>query len=274
MSRFETDTAVTPQGDGRYTATIDRTWWIINGPNGGYIAAVVGRAMEAAVADGASADELPKRIHSLTLHYLRPPAEGEATIDVVVERRGRSVATVTARMSQGGQLLVIGIAAVASGRTSHDFDDLVPPTAPAPEDLPPMVRPAESPGVPMSAQFDMLPCLGSATSEWGPDTPPMPAVSGGWIRFTDPTPIDAVALAAISDAWFPPVFHRLPGTAMAVPTVDLTVHVRQLPADPLDWVLVRFASPQAVGGYLIEDGELWDRHGKLLAVSRQLAVLV
>ena len=273
MSRFTDDTAVTSMGDGRYEATMDTGWWIVNGPNGGYVAAVVARAIVAEVAVGAET-EPPKTLHSLTLHYLRPPAEGPVHLDVTIERRGRSVATATARMYQADRLVVVAIAAVAGARSTHEFNEIVAPHVPDPDDLPAPVRPEGAPTIPLNARYDMRPCLGSATSEWGPEAAPMPAVTGGWIRFADPTPVDAVALAALTDAWFPPVFHRMPAQPMAVPTVDLTIHVRQLPADPFDWVLVRFASPLAVGGYLIEDGELWDRHGNLLAVSRQLAVLV
>lgn len=273
MSRFLNDTAVTRTADGRYEGTMDTGWWIVNGPNGGYVAALIARAIDDEVAHGAAA-ETPKTLHSLTLHYLRAPAEGAVTIDVTVERRGRSVVTATARMSQADQLLVVAVAAVAGQRANHEFNELIAPQAPEPESLPAPVIPADAPTIPMNARYEMRPCLGSATSEWGSQTGPMPAVSGGWIRFADPTPIDEIALCALTDAWFPPVFHRMPTQPMAVPTVDLTVHIRQLPADPMDWVLARFASPLAVAGYLIEDGELWDRHGNLLAVSRQLAILV
>jgi len=38
-NRFERDTAVTPVAEGRYEARIDPGWWIVAGPNGGYIAA-------------------------------------------------------------------------------------------------------------------------------------------------------------------------------------------------------------------------------------------
>ncbi len=51
MSRFAQDAAVAPVGDGRYTARIDRGWWIQRGPNGGYLAAIVLRAILAEVAD-------------------------------------------------------------------------------------------------------------------------------------------------------------------------------------------------------------------------------
>ena len=48
VSRFSTDTAVRSMGAGCYAADIDRGWWIERGPNGGYLAAIVLRAIQAA----------------------------------------------------------------------------------------------------------------------------------------------------------------------------------------------------------------------------------
>lgn len=271
MSRFVDDTTVTPVGGGRYEGVIDTGWWIIAGPNGGYIAGLVARAIDMEAADADPAAPL-KHIRSLTLHYLRPPKEGPVSIDVTVERRGRSVVTVTARMFQGDVLVVVGVGAVAGSRTAAEFDELVAPVVPLPETIAAPEIPDDAPRIPMTARYEMRPCVGSAAFEWTDES--RPAITGGWIRFEDDTPIDAIGLVALTDAWFPPVMHRFPGEPMAVPTVDLTVHIRRLPEDPRDWVLARFTSPLAVDGYLVEDGELWDRHGNLLAVSRQLAVLV
>src|SRR4051794_11203156 len=64
-SAFELATAVTPLGDGRWAATADTDWFATTGPNGGYTAAIVLRAMAEAVDD---AERLPR---SLTLHYTR-----------------------------------------------------------------------------------------------------------------------------------------------------------------------------------------------------------
>ncbi|MDJ0787244.1 MAG: thioesterase family protein, partial [Myxococcota bacterium] len=50
-TRFDRDTAVSHLGDGRYEARLDRGWWIIRGPNGGYLAAILTRAMQARVGD-------------------------------------------------------------------------------------------------------------------------------------------------------------------------------------------------------------------------------
>jgi acyl-CoA thioesterase len=40
------------------------------------------------------------------------------------------------------------------------------------------------------------------------------------------------------------------------------------------WLLVRFRTRLAAEGYLEEDGEIWDRDGRLLAHSRQLALIL
>jgi acyl-CoA thioesterase len=61
---------------------------------------------------------------------------------------------------------------------------------------------------------------------------------------------------------------------MGVPTIDLTVHVRNPVPPGTEWVLVRFTTRALAGGFLEEDGELWHPDGTLLAQSRQLAVLL
>src|SRR6267143_2523010 len=87
---FEEATAVTGAGPGRYRAVVDDSWRVLRGPNGGYLAAVVLRALTQEVAD-------PRRSpRSLTLHYLAPPEPGPVEVTVVVERAGRSLATLSA----------------------------------------------------------------------------------------------------------------------------------------------------------------------------------
>ena len=122
---------------------------------------------------------------------------------------------------------------------------------------------------------------------WAIGAPPFSgsteALAGGWIRLAPgegsdehdaPAPVDEVTLVAMADAWLPPIFSRL-STPAAVPTVDLTVHLRgPIPPDQDDWVLVVFRSSVASDGFIEEDGELWSRDGTLLAQSRQLAVFL
>ena len=271
MSRFETDTAVTrvdgpaePGAGDRvtYEARIDPSWWIVMGPNGGYVAAIIARA----VVDAAGTAE--RRLHSLTLHYLRPPVEGPCEVTVDVERVGRGLTSATLRMTQDGRPVVVGVAALGVHRESLTFDRLERPEVPDPEHAPPPLTPTNP--IPMGQHFANLPVFGNRMG--GIDEPGV-ARTGGWMRYVDPTRVDEIALVALADAWWPPLMEVV-DQPMAVPTVDLTVHLRALPEDPTDYVLGEFVAPYAADGYTIEDGRLWSRHGTLLAESRQLAVLI
>ncbi len=264
--RFSTDTAVTPLGDGRYAARIDPGWWIERGPNGGYVAALVLRAMSTAVAD----PDRPAR--SLTVHYLRPPHEGDAEVVVTVERTGRTLTNVSARLEQDGRLLATALAAFADARPGPEFSDAPMPVVPGPDEV--AILPEPPITIPMRARYDSrfaigpLPFSGAGEAE-----------SGGWIRLTpgeaDGEVVDQHLLAAFTDAWIPAVFSKVVGR-LGVPTVDLTIHFRNpavvVPADR--FCLTRFHTRSAAEGFLEEDGEIWSPDGVLLAQSRQLAVVL
>ena len=261
-SRFAADTAVTPRGGGRYDATIDRGWWIQRGPNGGYLAAIVLRAICAEVDDP---DRAPR---SITLHYLRPPAEGPCEVEVAIERTGRGLTTASARLRQADQTCIVALVALAVVRPGPSFDDHPAPEVPAPDDVPRRDPLPGEPDIPIRHRYDTRPAIGAP-----PFTRADEAVTGGWIRTFDDDPLDPILLAAITDAWVPAVFSRLE-LPTGVPTIDLTVHVRALPRPEDRWALVRFRTTMAAEGYLEEDGEVWSQDGRLLAQSRQLAVLV
>jgi acyl-CoA thioesterase len=260
---FERATAVAPVGDGAWRATCDDAWSAGRGPNGGYLAAIVLRAMLAELDDPA------REARSVTCHYLRPPAVGEVRVEVAVERAGRSVSTLGARLSQAGELCVIAVAAFArDGDGALDYGDAAP-AAPDPDS----VRPSPPvPGVPMTGQFESRPTLGAPPFSGAGE-----ALSGGWLRFAEPQAIDAPALAMYADAWMPSPFPRLTRYAWA-PTIDLTVHFRAPAATaavaPGEPVLAVFSSASSAGGFFDEDGDLWSRDGVLLARSRQHALLV
>jgi len=266
VTRFDTDTGLEPVGEGVFEGRIDPGWFVFVGPNGGYVAAIVLRALTLAVGD----DERVPR--SLTVHYTEPPVEGKVRVATSIERAGRSMTTVSARMTQDGRTLALALAAFSRprSRVGLSFTDVAAPEVPPPTEVPGTPVIPEAP--PITERYEALPAIGSPPFAGGDQ-----ALSGGWLRLREPRVADALAVAAYTDAWMPSVFSRT-SERLGVPTVDLTVHFRSalplLDARPDDFVLCRFHSRVAAEGFLEEDGELWSAGGTLLAQSRQLAVVV
>lgn len=265
MSIFEQDTALTRVAAGHFKAQLPERWNIIRGPNGGFLAAVVMRAMQATVND---ADRPPR---SFTLHYLAVPRNEAMDIVVTVERAGRSMTTVSARFSQGGRTIGIGTAAFARAREGViDFNDLPLPDVPGPEETRAFYPFGKSSGTSYHAQFELRRVFGGELLS-GSDV----ALTGGWVRLADLHKPDAASIALFSDCW-PPAFFVRASMPVPAPTIDLTVHFRtdidSLQLTPESWVLVRFETRYAHEGYIEEDGILWAEDGTLLAHSRQLGL--
>jgi acyl-CoA thioesterase len=268
VALFDDAVGVEPLGDGRYRAEIDAEWSALAGPNGGYLAALVLRALEAEVAD-------PERApRSLTCHFLRPPVIGPCEIHVVTERRGGRMSTLTARVVSGDRTTTMAIAAFGK-----DFPGTAPIALPAPS-----VAPAvhlHNAGQRGDAEQFTPPIADRVAVEHRFGPPPFSggadALTGGWTRLDVPRVVDAAVIALMSDAWIPPIWAQTRDVLPLVPTIDLTIHFRaRLPydLDPEALTLARFVSRAAAGGFVEEDGELWAADGTLLAQSRQLACIL
>lgn len=92
----------------------------------------------------------------------------------------------------------------------------------------------------------------------------------GYCWFADNTKPSLTMAPAYLDAGIPPVFGIPHVTPSWVPTINWTVQFKAHPAKgPLKF---RFKTSTVTGGFLEEDGELWDSEGNLVALSRQLAL--
>ncbi|MYR56021.1 thioesterase family protein, partial [Streptomyces sp. SID625] len=91
-SEFDRDTAVVRRAPGVYDIDLSAGWTIINAVNGGYLLAVLGRAL---------ADALP---HSdpftVSAHYLTASRPGPAVVRTEVVRTGRTLSTGQASLFQ------------------------------------------------------------------------------------------------------------------------------------------------------------------------------
>jgi acyl-CoA thioesterase len=270
-SRFEHDTAVEHLGDGRYRATVDEGWAVIDGaaPNGGYLLAMAARAMRAGISH-------PDPV-TITAHFLAPPDPGDVDIEVEVVRSGRRHSTVAASLRQEGREMVrllgaFGDLSRADGLTRVDRR---PPAMPAIETCERATeQTAERAAArgknppPVLLRFDHRTPPGMMG--WAEGMPTGRGEMGGWIRWADDAEMDTLGLLVVSDAYPPAVFNSGEGSPGWVPTIELTVQVRKRPAP--GWLATRFTTEAMTAGYLEEDGEVWDADGDLVVLSRQLAL--
>ncbi|MEM9516645.1 MAG: thioesterase family protein [Actinomycetota bacterium] len=247
-------------GVGHYDTSIREGWDIGGNANGGYLLALAGRAM----ADTAGRPPL-----SLTAHYLKPGPAGPCTIDTQTVRAGRRLATVTATVSVGDTPIM---------QLLGSFGEQTPGGPALVTATPPMLPSYDASAIPPLPTEGPLPeMMQRIAMRLHPDDvgfrtgqPSGTAKMDGWFALADEEPIDAYGLLLASDA-FPPVVFNTELPVAWVPTIELTVHIRGVPAPGP--VAASFRSEFIDDGLFSEDGELWDASGQLVAQCRQLALL-
>ncbi|BCL27543.1 thioesterase family protein [Streptomyces aurantiacus] len=274
-SEFDRDTAVTrrepdapgdPSVPGVYDIDLSAGWTIGNALNGGYLLAVLGRAL---------ADALPHPDpFTISAHYLTASRPGPAVVRTDVVRAGRTLSTGQASLFQYDdegreteRIRVLASYGDLDGLPDDVRTSAKPPAIPpvdqcfGPEDSPEPV-----PGVSAIADRLMLK-LDPGTLGWALGSPSGKGEMRAWFGLADGRDADPLSLLLAVDA-LPPTAFEL-GLSGWVPTVELTVHVRSRPAPgPLR---VAVTTRNLAGGFLEEDAEVWDSADRLVAQSRQLA---
>lgn len=258
---FATATAVMPTGAGTYAAAIAPGWDIAGNANGGYLLAIGARAVVAATGR-------PDPV-TVTGHYLAPGKPGPVTVTTEVHKQGRRFATASAVLEAGGRTLLTVLA--TCGDLAAEVDDLLV------DGQPPDLPPSEECVLVEATETFPPPFMGKVELRIHPDdigfaTGRRSGVARvrGWFRLPADEAVDTVALVCALDA-FPPTIFNTDLPVGWVPTVELTTHVRCRPSP--GWLRCRFTTRYVTGGFLEVDGDIWDGRDRLVAQSRQLALV-
>jgi acyl-CoA thioesterase len=262
MGEFEFDAATDLAGDGPVFATPLPEGWGAETVNGGFMLALLTRAMGRIV-------PFPDPVVVSGL-YLRPGSPGPAEIRTELIRTGRTTAFAQAGLWRDGKETVRATAAFTDLDKAHDPSSLVftGGTAPA---LPPPdecvgIEAGTLRGISIADRFEYR---YTEPPGWFRGNPTGNPAAEFYMRFRDGREPDMASLPLFVDAASPAV---LEVGVQRVTTIELTVHLRARPA--AGWLSCRTQTRFLADGYHEEDFEAWDSEGTLVAQSRQLALVV
>jgi acyl-coenzyme A thioesterase PaaI-like protein len=248
---------------GRFEADVDPEWTIVGKPNGGYLLAMLGRAAATASAQS--------DVAAASAHYLRSPDPGPVEIDTEVLRVGRTASQVRVRMAQAGRPCVEALV------TTSTFDPDGAPYwdtgAPDPGTVGPgageRLAPVSPDGRRVAIMDQVELRLDPECSGFRVGEPSGRGELRGWLALPDGMAFDSAGLLYAGDALPPATFEV--ESAGWVPTLELTVYVRALPAPGPVRVLQR---AQLIDGQRVDEAcTVWDVTGRLVAQATQLAAI-
>ncbi|MDD1697948.1 MAG: thioesterase family protein [Methanoregula sp.] len=257
MNLLDKDTALTEIEPYHYQLRVSGNWSISGIPNGGYLLALLANAMMQ------RSDK--KSTPILTVNYLSRTEPGEAQILVEEISRSAQFNRLQARLTQNGKerMRAMGTFAVETGECFiKRYEKASPEISP----LKDCVAIPEMPTYTLYSQMDAR--LDPACAGWMQGRLSGISEHKGWISFKDGRPYDIMAVALVADAFPPPLFASQ-GLIAWVPTIELTVNIRNIPQTR--WLKCIFRTNFINCGLLEADGEIWDESSELIAISRQIA---
>jgi acyl-coenzyme A thioesterase PaaI-like protein len=258
VTKFDEATQAIRIDDVTYDVCLDGEYSIAGALHGGYLMAVVLRAV---------VDTSP-HAHpvSTSAHFLRTPRPGPARVLLEQLKSGRTATVTRATLVQDGVPTIDTLVTSATlGEVTPAFQDETRPGMPPIDDCARLPDPGPEFKMPFNTQVELL--FDPATVGWAAGKPSGRPEMRAYFQMAEPQDPDPYVLAVAVDALPPVVFST--GAWGWAPTVELTWHLRALPAPGRLTLLA--------GGRLVSDGwfdeevEVWDSAGRLVAQSRQLA---
>lgn len=266
---FDVAVDLQPAGTDCYTASLDPSWWVDVGPNGGYLAALLTHAARLESARLGNGHQPA----SMSAHYLRAPRAGAATVRSRVIRTGRTTTVLGLDLGQedAGVLMTALVTLVAP--TDNDAPATLwrrPDVTPARET--PVQSLYEGASPVYLGHWEIRPVRGHLPFAAPTRELTEPIANTGWIRLREDRPIDAEVLVAMADAWAPLVFGVI-AEPMLVPTLSFNLLWRGQPGPAARWCLISLRSEASAGGLIDERVEIRSERGELLLQGQQLAQL-
>ncbi|MDA8277761.1 MAG: thioesterase family protein [Actinomycetota bacterium] len=260
---FSEVTVVDKVDQGRYLATVDDSWTIGGKPNGGYLLAIVARAI---LEQSHFTDVL-----SSSVHYLFSPDPGRVEVQVDEVRVGRSFSHYEGRLFQDGRcaltvLAIVGKLSSSNGAywKSADLDSSISPY----QECKPL--PITTPGgfnASIMSQVEIV--MDPTVKVYTEDSPSGSGQLKGWLSLPGGEAFDSVSLQYALDS-FPPATFEIERTGW-VPTLSFTTYIRALPVPGPLQILQR---ANLVQGQMVDETcYVWDVEHNLVGQATQLAAI-
>lgn len=257
MNLFDTDVLLSEAANSRFAGIISDNWSVNGNPNGGYLMAMIANAMLQ------KSDK--KTTPTVTANYLSRCVPGKVEIRVSEIARSKQFTRFEASLMQDGSEKVRALgtfAAQSDDCTVERYEAKAPELASFEASVP-------MPYIPGYTLFQNLELrLDPSSAGWILGELTDVSLNKGYFRFSDGRFTDLLSLFLIIDA-MPPAVMASQGVTAWVPTIELSVNIRNLPKTPRLKCSLR--TRFITCGLLEADGEVWDEEGNLAAISRQIA---
>ncbi|MEM6463824.1 MAG: thioesterase family protein [Pseudomonadota bacterium] len=243
-----------------FVGRTDMKYWNLIGPYGGWIAALM---LKAVLHDQEDSRFEPV---AMTVDFMKAPKEGDLLLQRVCDRAGRTAAFWRVELAMpDGTVCARAMVTLAPHRETLVFSKTEMPDVPDPMS----VQPSETTLLPINwAKLYETRVVKGAMGTLSED-----ARSLVWVRDADLRPLDHISLIAISDSPFPRLFLAT-GRASNISTVTLTVYFhapsKELQAIGGDPILADARCERSVGGFYDQHTSFYSQARELVAVSQQM----
>ena len=257
MHIFDKDTDLTETAPSVFTGAISKNWLINKNPNGGYLMAILARAM--------TEKSERKLTPIITANYISRCRPGEVEVRVEEISVSKQFNRYEASLFQDGAEKIRAFGTFANGNIecAINRNETSAPVLAAREDCVGM------PPIPGYTVFDNLELLlDPPYAGWLQGKRIETSENRGWFRFREMRQHDIFSVLQIIDS-MPPAAFASQGVTAWVPTIELSVSIRSIPET--EWLRCSLETRHITCGLLEADGEVWDESGNLVAISRQIA---